>query len=134
MDNNANITIEDIKVIVDRFYVNNENLKKLKKSCEEDKQSIKTFILNTEEQIPIETNIAKASITQVTKTSYKEKEFIEFLATFEIPGLIEYKPVINMDVLEDSIHHDYIKPKEIAPYIVNDTTYRLDIKKISNKK
>jgi len=134
-DNNKETMVEtNIEEIVDRFYENNENLKTLKKVCESDKATIKAYILDSEGQFAIQTNIAMATVTPVTKTTYKEKEFVEFLSKFEIPGLIEYKPVINMDVLEDSIHHNYIDPNDIAPYIIEDTTYRLDIKKVKNKK
>lgn len=122
-----NVLIEEV---VDRFYENNETLKKLKKSCEADKDIIKKYILDSDTPIVIETNVAKASVVPVTKQSYKEKEFIEFLSAYEIPGLIEYKPVINMDVLEDSLHHNYIDPVDIQPFIVEDTTYRLDVKKV----
>ena len=119
----------NIQQVIDQFYENNEQFKSLKKIVEEDKKSIKEYMLSNN-QFTIEAETAKANIVKVEKNSYKENEFIEFLQTFEIPGLIEFKPVVNMDALEDSIHHGYIKPEEISPYIITDTTYRLDVKKI----
>ena len=123
---NENLNIEQV---IDQFYKNNERFKNLKKVVEDDKKSIKEYMLSNN-KFTIEAETAQAKIVEIEKNSYKENEFIEFLQTFEIPGLIEYKPTINMDALEDSIHHGYINPKEISPYIIKDTTYRLDVKKL----
>lgn len=121
---------ENINDVIDRLYENNENFKTLKKVIEADKTMVKTYVLNHDiADNTIQTDNARATVVEVNKQTYKEKEFIEFLEKYEIPGLIEYKPVINMDALEDSIHHGYIAPADIEPFIITETTYRLDIKK-----
>lgn len=121
---------ENINDVIDRLYENNENFKSLKKVIEADKTMVKTYVLNHDiANNTIQTDNAMATVVEVNKQTYKEKEFIEFLEKYEIPGLIEYKPVINMDALEDSIHHGYIAPADIEPFIITETTYRLDIKK-----
>ncbi len=131
---NNNTLETTIEQIVNRYFENNENMKMLKKVCDKDKETIKTHILNNKcEDNTFITDIAKAVVVEVKKQSFKEKELIEFLTPYDIPGLIEYKPVINNDVLQDSLYHGYIKPEDIAPYIVEDTTYRLDVKKNKNK-
>ena len=127
----------NITEVVNRFYENNENLKTLKKVCEEEKSTIKSYILNNEnndiENNTVFTDIAKASVVEVKKQSFKEAELIEFLTPYNIPGLIEYKPVINNEVLQDSLYHGDINPKDIEKFIVEDITYRLDVKKNKRK-
>lgn len=128
------ITEENVKDIVNRFYENNENKKMLDKLCSKDKDALKAYILsNSIADNTIETDIAKVNVIPVTKQSFKENELIEFLKPLEIPGLIEYKPVINLDALQDALYHGDINPADIAPYTVEDVTYRVDVKKVKSK-
>lgn len=134
MSETTNVNIVEV---VNQFYENNENLKSLKKVCDKEKDTIKAYILSNENNDvsdnSIITDVARATVVEVKKQSFKEAELIEFLKPLDIPGLIEYKPVINNEVLQDSLYHGDISPKDIEPYLVEDITYRLDVKKNKNK-
>ena len=39
-----------------------------------------------------------------------------------------------MKALEDAVYHNQIKPEEIKPYIVNTTTYSLNVKTLKKAK
>lgn len=134
MSETTNVNIVEV---VNQFYENNENLKSLKKVCDKEKDTIKAYILSNENNDvsdnSIITDVARATVVEVKKQSFKEAELIEFLKPLDIPGLIEYKPVINNEVLQDSLYHGDINQKDIEPYLVEDITYRLDVKKNKNK-
>lgn len=134
MSETTNVNIVEV---VNQFYENNENLKSLKNVCDKEKDTIKAYILSNENNDvsdnSIITDVARATVVEVKKQSFKEAELIEFLKPLDIPGLIEYKPVINNEVLQDSLYHGDINPKDIEPYLVEDITYRLDVKKNKNK-
>jgi hypothetical protein len=127
------INENNVNESIDRLFDNNEQFKSLKKICEKDKDNIKSYMLSAN-IMNIETGKAKATITEINKESYKETELIDFLKTFDIPGLIVNKPVIDMEILQDSIYHGDINPVDIKPFIVTDTTYRFDIKKVKTVK
>lgn len=130
------ITNEDtinIEEVIDRYAENNKNKKVLESVVKKDSDTIKSYILNHDNKA-VDTEQYTADVSSVVKSTYKEEELIDYLKTLNIPGVIVTKEVIDMKALEDAVYHNQIKTEEIKPYIVNTTTYRLNVKTLKKAK
>ena len=129
---------KDFDIIINRYYENNSNCNMLKKLIKEDSDTIKAYLLDKgesqEERTYTTDNGVVASITESTKSDMDADKAIEFLEPLGIPGLIETKKVINEEALEDALYHNMINPEDLAPYIHNTVSYRLNVKAGKNKK
>ena len=123
---------KSIAEVIDRYAENNKNKKILDKVVKEDSDIIKSYILNHKKDT-INTDLNTAKVTSIVKSSYNEEDLIKYLKTLDIPGVIVTKEAIDMKALEDALYHNQIKPENIKPYIVNTTTYRLDVKAVKHK-
>ena len=123
---------KSITEVIDRYAENNKNKKILDKVVKEDSDIIKSYILNHKKDT-INTDLNTAKVTSIVKSSYNEEDLIKYLKTLDIPGVIVTKEAIDMKALEDALYHNQIKPENIKPYIVNTTTYRLDVKAVKHK-
>lgn len=131
-------TMENVDTIINRYYENNSNCNMLKKIVKEDSDKIKTYLLDKGDSKEDRTHITDsgivASISEATKSEMDTEKAIEFLEPLNIPGLIEIKKVINEEVLEDALYHNMINPEDLAPYIHNTISYRLNVKQGKNKR
>lgn len=131
-------TMENVDTIINRYYENNSNCNMLKKIVKEDSDKIKTYLLDKGDSKEDRTHITDsgivASISETTKSEMDTEKAIEFLEPLNIPGLIEIKKVINEEVLEDALYHNMINPEDLAPYIHNTISYRLNVKQGKNKR
>jgi hypothetical protein len=123
----------NIEEVIDRYAENNKNKKVLESVVKKDSDTIKSYILNHDNKA-VDTEQYTADVSSVVKSTYKEEELIDYLKTLNIPGVIVTKEVIDMKALEDAVYHNQIKPEEIKPYIVNTTTYRLNVKALKKAK
>ena len=115
--------------LVNMYYENNTNCNKLKKLVDTESKQIKEYLLNTAENRTITTDLGiVANISESVKETLDEDKLIEFLEPLEIPGLIEIKKTINLNVLEDAIYHNNIDPKDLAPFRHKSISYRLNCK------
>jgi hypothetical protein len=131
-------SVENFDTIINRYYENNSNCNMLKKVIKEDSDKIKAYLLdkgdNKEDRTYVTDSGIVASITEATKSEMDSDKAVEFLEPLNIPGLIEIKKVINEEVLEDALYHNMINPEDLAPYIHNTISYRLNVKQGKNKK
>lgn len=123
----------NIEEIIDRYAENNKNKKVLENVVKEDSNTIKSYILNHDNKA-VDTEQYTADVSSVVKSTYKEEELIDYLKTLNIPGVIVTKEVIDMKALEDAVYHNQINATDIAPFIVNTTTYRLNVKALKKGK
>ena len=122
---------EDFDVVVKRYYENNANLKSLKKVVEKDGDTIKTFLLNSNnddsEKIAYSVDGINANITKVIKNTMDEEPLIEYLKKLNIPGVLKTKVVIDEEALEDAIYHNMIDAAQLKPFMHESISYRLTV-------
>lgn len=122
---------EDFDVVVKRYYENNANLKSLKKVVEKDSDTIKTFLLNNDnedsEKIAYSVDGINANITKITKNTMDEEPLIEYLKKLNIPGILKTKIIIDEEALEDAIYHNMIDATQLKPFMHESISYRLTV-------
>lgn len=122
---------EDFDVVVKRYYENNANLKSLKKVVEKDSDTIKTFLLNSDnedsEKIAYSVDGINANITKIIKNTMDEGPLIEYLKKLNIPGVLKTKIIIDEEALEDAIYHNMIDATQLKPFMHESISYRLTV-------
>lgn len=122
---------EDFDVVVKRYYENNANLKSLKKVVEKDSDTIKSFLLNNDnedsEKIAYSVDGINANITKIIKNTMDEEPLIEYLKKLNIPGVLKTKIIIDEEALEDAIYHNMIDATHLKPFMHESISYRLTV-------
>lgn len=133
--------MSNLNELVARYGKTNAELKVLKTSADADNKEIKS-IMSATGLTECEAGGYKAKYSVSKSESFDDEKLLSKLKTLavneeqlasEIPGLVEYKPVINMDVLEDAIYNGKISPAELADCKVTKETARLTISKVKSK-
>lgn len=134
MADNKSIVVgntNEFDVVVKRYYENNTNLKSLKKAVESDSDTIKSFLLDHNDEdsdkISYVVDDVNANITKVVKNTMDEEPLIEFLKTLNIPGVLKTKVVIDEEALEDAIYHNMIDTIQLKPFMHESISYRLTV-------
>ena len=139
---------ETLEEIVERYGRLKAEVNSYTKQINSDNSSIKSQMtkLNIKN---FESENYVASYSVITSESFDEDKLIKKLrsmtveviedgVTVEKPiadvlGLIEYKPVVKMDVLENAIYNGKISAASLSSCVIKNETGRLTIKKRKNK-
>ena len=128
--------------LVARYGKNNAEMNRYKKLCEPDNAEIKS-IMGTTGVHECTAGGFTAKYTVSKSESFDEEKLTETFKTLkindeqfasDIPGLIEYKPVINMDVLENAIYDGRIAPAALAGCKTTKETVKLTVSRVKEKK
>lgn len=124
--------MSNLNELVARYGKTNAELKVLKASADADNKEIKN-IMSTTKVFEHESGGYKAKYSVSKSESFDEEKLIEKfkeLGANDIEGLIEYKPVVNMEVLEDAIYNGLISASELSSCKIIKESARLTITKV----
>lgn len=131
--------MSNLNELVARYGKTNADMRVLKKSADEDNKEIKRIMsLNGLPECEAGGYIAKYSVSK--SESFDDEKLVKKLkeCTFDgksahEAGLIDYVPVVNMEVLEDFIYNGKINAASLADCKVTKETARLTISKVKSK-
>ena len=127
--------MSNLNELVARYGKTNAELKVLKTSADADNKEIKS-IMSATGLTECEAGGYKAKYSVSKSESFDDDKLVKKLKELnvdDIAGLIEYKPVVNMDVLEDAIYNGMINAASLADCKVTKETARLTISKVKSK-
>lgn len=130
--------MSNLNELVARYGKTNAELKVLKTSADADNKEIKDIMSSTGLHEHVSGGY-KAKYSVSKSESFDEEKLVETLKHLkindeqfasDIPGLIEYKPVVNMDALENAIYNGNVSASDLAGCKVVKETARLTISKV----
>ena len=131
--------MSNLNELVARYGKTNAELKVLKTSADADNKEIKSIMSSTG-LTEYEAGGYKAKYSVSKSESFDDDKLVKKLKEFMFDGksahkagLIDYVPVVNMEVLEDFIYNGKINAASLADCKVTKETARLTISKVKSK-
>lgn len=131
--------MSNLNELVARYGKTNAELKVLKTSADADNKEIKSIMSSTG-LTEYEAGGYKAKYSVSKSESFDDDKLVKKLKecmfdgkSAHEAGLIDYVPVVNMEVLEDFIYNGKINAAELTDCKVTKETARLTISKVKNK-
>lgn len=131
--------MSNLNELVARYGKTNADMRVLKKSADEDNKEIKR-IMSLNGLPEYEAGGYKAKYSVSKSESFDAEKLVKKLkeCTFDgksahEAGLIDYVPVVNMEVLEDFIYNGKINAASLSDCKVTKETARLTISKVKSK-
>lgn len=119
--------MEKLKQLVERFGINNEQVKSLKKLTDADNAEIKKLMVASSlASVESEQFVAAYSVTK--QESFDETKLIQKLKDLGVTNVIKTVEVVDMELLESAIYDGEVSGSDLADCKVIKETPKLVVK------
>lgn len=129
----------DVYNFIENYYEKDVSLKKLKKECEEDKETIKNYFIDNSLK-ELSSNNVKCTVTESRRDTLNTDMCIQILhnmlnsgeiTEMQYNSVIKHKPYVDEDALESLIYNKEIDGSRLSACIDSKTVYTCKISKKS---